>query len=129
MTQTPLALDHAILAVAAFRTASTTVSGYLNVAKDGTNYTETVREGVNAAGYVHAGVAVKETLAASSTTWKWRARAETAGTTVYADDLLIAVLQLDANPATVTGSASFSAAVQEARCRGPPRPTPRCRRR
>jgi hypothetical protein len=114
LTQTPLALDHAILAVAAFRTASTSVSGYLNVCKGGTNYTETPREGVNTAGYFHAGVAVKETLAASSTTWKWRARAETAGTTVYADDLLIAVLQLDASPTTVTKTASFAAAVQKA---------------
>ena len=96
LTQTPLALDHAILAVAAFRTASTSVSGYLNVCKGGTNYTETPREGVNTAGYL------------------WRARAETAGTTVYADDLLIAVLQLDASPTTVTKTASFAAAVQKA---------------
>ena len=115
LTQTPLALSHAILAVAAFRTASTSVSGYLNVCKGGVNYTETPREGVNTAGYVHAGVAVKETLAASSTTWKWRARAETAGTTVYADDLLIAVLQLEAGATTVTATASFDAAVQAAR--------------
>ena len=39
---------------------------------------------------------------------------QTAGTTVYADDLLIAVLQLDASPTTVTTAASFSAAVQKA---------------
>ena len=115
LTQTPLALDHAVLAVAAFRTQSTTVSGYLNVAKDGANYTETVREGVNGAGWVHAGVAVKETLAASSTTWKWRARAETAGTTIHADDLLIAVLQLEAGGSTVTATASLDAAIQAAR--------------
>ena len=109
LTQTPQAVSHAILAVAALRTSSTSVSGYLNVCKGGTNYTETPREGVNTAGYVHAGVAVKETLAASSATWKWRARAETAGTTIYADDLLIAVLQLEVGATTVTATASFSA--------------------
>ena len=115
LTQTPLNLSHAILAVGAFRTASTTVSGYLNVCKSGTNYTETIREGVNTAGYVHAGAAVKETLAAGSTTWKWRARAETSGTAIHVDDLLIAVLQLDASPTTVTASVSFDAAIQAAR--------------
>ena len=35
-----------------------------------------------------------------STTWKWRARAETAGTTVNVANLAIAVLQLEATPAT-----------------------------
>ena len=37
-------------------------------------------------------------LAAVSTTWKWQTRAETAGTTVNADELAIAVLQLGATP-------------------------------
>jgi hypothetical protein len=114
LTQTPQAVSHAILAVAAFRTQSTSVSGYLNVCKGGTNYTETPREGVNAAGWCFAGAAVKETLAASSTTWKWRARAETAGTAIHTDDLLIAVLQLDVGSTTVTATASFAAAVQKA---------------
>ena len=41
----------------------------------------------------------KQTLAAVSTTWKWRARAETAGTTVNVGNLAIAVLQLEATPA------------------------------
>jgi hypothetical protein len=38
----------------------------------------------------------KQTLAAVSTTWKWQTRAETVGTTVNADELAIAVLQLGA---------------------------------
>jgi hypothetical protein len=41
----------------------------------------------------------KQTLSAVSTTWKWRARAETAGTTVNVAGLAIAVLQLEATPA------------------------------
>ena len=40
----------------------------------------------------------KQTFA-RSTTWKWRARAETAGTTVNVAGLAIAVLQLEATPA------------------------------
>ena len=57
-----------------------------------------MREGVNAAAYLHAGVAQRQTLAASPTTWKWRTRAETAGTTVNIANLAIAVLQLEAPP-------------------------------
>jgi hypothetical protein len=45
------------------------------------------------------GVVSKQTLAAQSTTWKWQTKAETAGTTVNADELAIAVLQLGATPA------------------------------
>ena len=41
----------------------------------------------------------KQPLSAISTTWKWRARAETAGTTVNVGGLAIAVLQLEATPA------------------------------
>jgi hypothetical protein len=41
----------------------------------------------------------RETLATVSPTWKWRARAETAGTTVNVGNLAIAVLQLEATPA------------------------------
>jgi hypothetical protein len=41
----------------------------------------------------------KQTPAAVSTTWKWRARTETAGTTVNVGNLAIAVLQLEATPA------------------------------
>jgi hypothetical protein len=40
----------------------------------------------------------RETLAAVATTWKWRARAETAGTSVNVGNLAIAVLQLEATP-------------------------------
>jgi hypothetical protein len=41
----------------------------------------------------------KQALSAVSTTWKWRARAETADTTVNVGNLAIAVLQLGATPA------------------------------
>ena len=57
------------------------------------------REAPNTAGYQDAGLAQQQTLAAVSTTWKWRARAETAGTTVNVAGLAIAVLQLEATPA------------------------------
>ena len=57
------------------------------------------RESPGAAGYFSAGLAQRETLSAVSTTWKWRARAETAGTTVNVGNLAIAVLQLEATPA------------------------------
>jgi hypothetical protein len=98
LTQTPAAAVHAIIAVGSFNTASTTVSGSLNFARDATNQTEFVREGVNAAAFLHAGVAQRQTLPAGSTSWKWRARAETAGTTVNVANLAIAVLQLEATP-------------------------------
>ena len=99
LTHTPAAVAHAIIAIGSFNTASTTVSAYLNFARDGINQSEFVREGVNAAAYLHSGVVQRQTLAASSTSWKWRARAETAGTTVNVGNLAIAVLQLEATPA------------------------------
>ena len=98
LSATPLALQHAIIAVGAYNTASTTVSGYFNVAKDGTPVAEWNREAPNAAGWQCAGLAQRATLAAVSTTWKWRVRAETAGTTVNVGNLAIAVLQLEAAP-------------------------------
>jgi len=98
LTHTPAAAAHAIIAIGSFNTASTTVSGYLTFARDGSSQSEFVREGVNAAAYLHAGVAQRQTLAASPTSWKWRARAETAGTTVNVANLAIAVLQLEAPP-------------------------------
>jgi hypothetical protein len=94
---TPLALSHAIIAAGSYNTVSTSVSAYLNIAKDGSNLAEVNREAPNTAGYQDAGLAQRETLAAVSTTWKWRARAETAGTTVNGN-LAIAVLQLEATP-------------------------------
>ncbi len=99
LSATPLALQHAIIAVGGYNTASTTVSGYLNVAKDGSPVAEWNREAPNAAGWQCAGLAQRQTLAAVATTWKWRARAETAGTTVNVGNLAIAVLQLEATPA------------------------------
>ena len=60
---------------------------------------EVNREAPNTAGWQDAGLAQRATLAAQSTTWKWRARAETAGTTVNVGHLAIAVLQLEATPA------------------------------
>jgi hypothetical protein len=78
------------------------VSGYVNVARDGGNLAEIVREAPNVAGWQCVGLAQRETLAAVSTTWKWRARAEAAGTTVNVGNLAIAVLQLEATPATAT---------------------------
>jgi hypothetical protein len=96
LTATPLALQHAIIAVGAYNTASTTVSGYLNVAKDGSAVEEWNREAPNAAGWQCAGLAQRATLAAVPTTWKWRARADT---TVKLGNLAIAVLQLEATPA------------------------------
>jgi hypothetical protein len=98
LTATPLALSHAIVAVGAYNTVSTSVSAYLNVAKDGSSLAEVVREAPNTAGWQDAGLAQQQALSAVSTTWKWRARAETAGTTVNVGNLAIAVLQLEATP-------------------------------
>ena len=99
LSATPLALQHAVIAVGAYNTASTTVSGYLNVARDGSNVAEWNREAPNAAGWQCAGLAQWTTLPAVATTWKWRSRAENAGTTVSVGNLAIAVLQLEATPA------------------------------
>jgi hypothetical protein len=99
LTQTPLALSHAIIAVAHCNPASTTVTGYLNLAKDGAAIEEWNRESPGAAGYFSAGLAQRQTLSGVSTIWKWRARAETSGTTVNVGNLAIAVLQLEATPA------------------------------
>jgi hypothetical protein len=60
------------------------------------NLAEVNREAPNTAGWQDAGLAQQEMLSAVSTTWKWRARAETAGTTVNVAGLAIAVLQLEA---------------------------------
>jgi hypothetical protein len=98
LTQTPLALQHAIIAVAHCNSASTTVTGYLNL-HQGSTIQEWNRESPGAAGYFSAGLAQRATLAAVATAWKWRARAETAGTTVNVGNLAIAVLQLEATPA------------------------------
>jgi len=98
LSATPLALQHAIIAVGAYNTASTTVSGYLTVARDGSTVKEWNREAPNAAGWQCAGLAQRATLPAVATTWKWRARAEVAGTTVNVGNLAIAVLQLEASP-------------------------------
>ena len=98
LSTTPLALQHAVIAIGAYNTASTTVSGYLNVAKDGSTVAEWNREAPNAAGWQCAGLAQRATPVAIPTTWKWRARAETAGTAVNVGNLAIAVLQLEATP-------------------------------
>jgi hypothetical protein len=98
LSATPLALPHAVIAVGSYNTASTTISGYLNIARDGSTAAEWNREAPNAAGWQCAGLAQRQTLAAATTTWKWRARAETAGTTVNVAALAIAVLQLEATP-------------------------------
>lgn len=111
LTATPQAVDHLVLATGAWGPASTTVSGYTNVAKDGSTVEEWVREGVNTAGYMHAAMAQKLTVSNVSTTWKWRARAETAGTTINVGSLALAVLQLDASPAAGTRRRQMSLAA------------------
>ena len=50
LTQTPQPADHATIAIGAFNTASTTVSGYLNIARDGSTAEEWNREAPNASG-------------------------------------------------------------------------------
>jgi hypothetical protein len=102
LTATPQAVDHAILAIGAYNPASTTVSGWAQALQDATPLSEVVKESQNTAGYQYIGVVGKQTLANQSTTWKWQTKAETAGTTVNADELAIAVLQLGATPAAGT---------------------------
>jgi hypothetical protein len=99
LTQTPQAVDHAIIAIGAYNPVSTTISGYAQALQGATSLSEVVKESQNTAGYQYLGIISKQTLAAQSTTWKWQTRAETAGTTVNADELAIAVLQLGATPA------------------------------
>lgn len=69
------------------------------MAKDGSTVAEWNREAPNAAAWQCAGLAQRATLAAVPATWKWRARAENAGTTVNIGNLAIAVLQLEATQA------------------------------
>jgi hypothetical protein len=99
LTQTPQAVDHAIIAIGAYNPVSTTVSGYAQALQGATSLSEVVKESQNSAGYQYLGIVSKQSLAAQSTTWKWQTKAETAGTTVNADELAIAVLQLGATPA------------------------------
>ena len=66
----------------------------------GGSLAEANREAPNIASYQDAGLAQQEALSAISTTWKWRARGESGGTTVNVAGLAIAVLQLEATPAT-----------------------------
>jgi hypothetical protein len=99
LTQTPQAVDHAIIAIGAYNPVSTTVSGYAQALQGATSLSEVVKESQNTAGYQYMGIVSKQALAATSTSWKWQIKAETAGTTVNADELAIAVLQLGATPA------------------------------
>ena len=57
LTATPLTLQYAVIAVGSYNTVSTTVSGFLNVAKDSGNLAEVNREAPNAAGWQCAGLA------------------------------------------------------------------------
>ena len=99
LTQTPQAADHAIIAIGAYNTASTTVSATSTSPKDGSAVEKWNCEAPNTAGWQYAGLVQRATLAAIAAIWKWRARAETAGTTVNVGNLAIAVLQLEATPA------------------------------
>ena len=99
LTATPQAVDHAIIAIGAYNTLSTTVSGYAQALQGATSLSEVVKESQNSAGYQYMGIVSKQSLAAQSTTWKWQTKAETAGIKVNADELAIAVLQLGATPA------------------------------
>jgi hypothetical protein len=99
LTQTPQAVDHAIIAIGAYNPASTTVSGYAQALQGDISLSEVVKESQNTAGYQYLGIITKQTLGAATTTWKWQTKAETAGTTVNADEFAIAVLQLWATPA------------------------------
>jgi hypothetical protein len=98
LTQTPQAVDHAIIAISAYNPVSTTISGYAQALQRATSLAEVVKESQNTAGYQYLGIVSKQPLAATSTTWKWQTKTETAGTTVNADELAIAVLQLGAPP-------------------------------
>jgi len=99
---TPLALAHAIIAVGGYHIQSAAVSGYANIAKNGSMLEEWVREAPSGLGWQFAGLAQQETLAAASTTWTWRGRAEVPGQTFDIAHLAIAVLQLDATPPSAT---------------------------
>lgn len=75
LSATPLAVQHAIIAVGAYNTVSTSVSGSLSVARDGSTVAEWNREAPNAAGWQCAGLVQRAALPAAATAWTWRARA------------------------------------------------------
>jgi len=102
LTATPLALPHAIIAVGGYHIQSAAFSGYASIAKNGSTLKEWVREAPNGLGWQFAGLAQQETLAAASTTWTWRGRAEVGGQIFNIGNLAIAVLQLDATPPSAT---------------------------
>ncbi|QLH37724.1 MAG: hypothetical protein HWD60_00160 [Defluviicoccus sp.] len=68
LSATPLAVQHAVIAVGAYNTVSTGVSGYLSVAKNGSAVAEWNREAPNAAGWQCAGLAQRAALSAVATT-------------------------------------------------------------
>jgi hypothetical protein len=67
LTQTPQAVDHAIIAIGAYNPVSTTVSGYAQALQGATSLSEVVKESQNTAGYQYLGMVSKQTLAATST--------------------------------------------------------------
>ena len=98
LTQTPQAVDHAIIAIGRLRSG---LDHRLRL-RAGAGCHQPLRGGqrvANSAGYRYLGIVSKQTLTATSTSWKWQTKAEVAGTTVNADELAIAVLQLGATPA------------------------------
>jgi hypothetical protein len=98
LTQTPQAVDHAIIAIGAYNPVSTTVSGYAQALQGATSLSEVVKESQNTAGYQYLGMVSKQTLAATSTHGSGKPGPRP-GTTVNANELAIAVLQLGARPA------------------------------
>jgi hypothetical protein len=94
----PQSVHHAISAIGVYNPASSTVSGYAQALQALDQPLRGSQESQNTAGYQYLGILSKRALAAVSTSWKWRARAETAGTTVNVGNLAIAGLQLDATP-------------------------------
>ena len=104
LTATPLAFDHAILMFGAGSCTSGTNYSNYHTAKSGTEIELWTRQAAIASSWISLGMAQRQTLAASSTTWTWSTKSSVSGVTSRVGGLSIAVLQLGSavNPITVS---------------------------
>ena len=104
LTATPLAFDHAILMFGAGSCTSGANYANYHTAKSGTEIELWTRQAAIASSWISLGMAQRQTLAASSTTWTWSTKSSVSGVTSRVGGLSIAVLQLGSavNPITVS---------------------------
>ena len=105
LTQTPLAVAHAIFGGMIGDVNSTSSSGIYDFEKGGVSYNTDDVEGNEAADEQSFFTFTVETLAASSTVWKTQFSHEAGGVTTGSDESTIAVIQLE-SPGNAVGNAS-----------------------